>query len=167
MADGEALTKFATGEFRRTLDQRFRLSIPSELVDALQLNGEPNSTGLLTKERPGAISLWPLEPWRSQFAAGMQLIQQKFASGRFAERIPRLQSLGRLVSTRQREIPIAGRGRVVIPEGFREFLGAEPGSDVMVIGAAICIEIWRVDAWTDQLAEEIPLFHDLYDDLSQ
>ena len=141
-----------------------RLARPTRLTHSSESTSQ---VGLLTKERPGAISLWTREPWTSQFAAGMQLIRQKYASGRFAERIPQLQSLGRLVSTRQREVPIAGRGRLVIPAGFREFLGAEPGSDVMVVGAAVCVEIWRLDAWSAQLAEEIPHFTELYDELAK
>jgi MraZ protein len=151
------------GEFRRTLDDRYRVSIPGELLLPL---GAADGECLLAKERPGALSLWPVEPWQSHFADGIKLIQQRIQTGRLSERITDVQLLGRLLSTRQRKVPIAGRGRLVVPEGFREFLGAEPGSDLLLVGAAICIEIWRPDAWTQQLEEEIPRFRELYDDLS-
>jgi MraZ protein len=74
--------------------------------------------------------------------------------------------LGRLLSTRHREVKLAGRGRLAIPEGFREFLGGEPNSEVMVIGAAVCIEIWRPEAWLACLNDQIPQFSQILDDLS-
>lgn len=156
--------QLVVGEFRRTLDARFRVSLPSELIEPLELT---SGNCLLTKERPGCLSIWPVDPWQQRFEEGIQLIEQRVQMGRLSERTSELQLLGRLISTRQRAVPIAGRGRLVVPEGFREFLGAEPNSDLMVVGAAVCIEVWRTDAWTRQLEEEIPKFRQLYDDLSQ
>ena len=62
---------------------------------------------------------------------------------------------------RHRGVQLAGRGRLVIPEGFREFLGVEPGGEVMVIGAALCVELWGPAAWLRYLAERMPAFHRL------
>ena len=50
------------GEHRRTLDQRYRLSIPSELAEQIQTSG---SELILAKERPGCLSLWNANPWES------------------------------------------------------------------------------------------------------
>jgi MraZ protein len=36
----------------------------------------------------------------------------------------------------------------------------------MVVGAAVCIEIWRLDAWTAYLDERMPEFRRLLDQLS-
>ena len=47
--------KFFLGEFQRTLDERYRLSIPSELGDALAAE---SADCILAKERPGCLSLW-------------------------------------------------------------------------------------------------------------
>ena len=74
--------------------------------------------------------------------------------------------LGRLLSTRHKSVPIAGRGRLLIPEGFRQFLGVEPGGEVLVIGAAVCVEVWRPDAWVGYLDENIPEFRRLFDELA-
>jgi len=81
-------------------------------------------------------------------------------------RIDQVQQLGRLLSTRQRHVQLGGRGRLLIPEGFREFLGVEPGSEVIVIGAAVCVELWEPTAWLDCLQIQIPQFRELFDDLS-
>ena len=43
------------GEFVRTLDERFRLAVPPELLDPLLADG-PRL--VLAKERAGCLSLW-------------------------------------------------------------------------------------------------------------
>jgi MraZ protein len=155
------------GEFRRTIDERYRLSIPTELANPLLANA---STGgelaVLAKERPGCLSLWNVAMWRDKLASGVKLVEQKIAAGRLEGRIEEVQRLGRLLSTRHTEVPFAGRGRLVLPEGFREFLGVEPGGDLFVVGAALCVELWRPDAWFQYINEQIPDFRRLFDSLS-
>ncbi|MEX0792966.1 MAG: division/cell wall cluster transcriptional repressor MraZ [Pirellulaceae bacterium] len=159
MADSE----FIFGEFNRTLDERFRLSIPTQMIEPLTGPGEEL---LLVKERPGALSLWNAERWQAKFDVGIDLIAAKFKAGRLEGKIADLQQLGRLLSTRQRNVTLAGKGRLLIPEGFREFLGVDAGGEVLVVGAALCVEIWRPSAWLENLEQEIPEFHKLLDTLS-
>jgi MraZ protein len=80
--------------------------------------------------------------------------------------MPELQRFGRILSTRHKELQLAGRSRVSLPEGFREFLAVEPGKEVMVIGAAVCIEIWHPQKWLNYLEGEISEFRTLLDTLS-
>ncbi len=182
------------GEFRRTVDDRFRLSIPLELVEKWPDSGDPTSPNeslgvdarsetadrdqapsvavdrhdyMLAKERPGCVSLWRGGDWQEHLAAGIRVVQSKLEAGRLGDRLAQVQTLGRLLSTRQRPVRLAGRGRLVIPEGFREFLGVDPGAEVLVIGAAVCVEIWQPDAWKDCLNDDIPRFGSLLDDLSR
>jgi MraZ protein len=161
-------TKLILGEFRRTIDDRFRVSLPLELVSPLVSGGGEGDEQecLLVKERPGAISLWNAERWSESFDRGVQLIEAKIAAGRLAGQTGDVLRLGRLLSTRHRTVRIAGRGRLLIPEGFREFLGVEPGGEILIVGAALCIEIWRPDAWLTYLDEQISEFRPLYDSLS-
>lgn len=157
-----AASNFLHGEFRRTLDERFRLSIPAELTDPLVTEG---AECILAKERPGCLSLWNAAQWAAKLEAGVQLVQSKMQAGRLEGRIDQVQLLGRLLSTRHKTIELAGRGRLLLPEGFREFLGVEAGGEVMVIGAAICVELWRPDAWLKHLEEQMPDFRRLLDNL--
>ena len=151
------------GEFRRLMDDRYRLSIPSTLADPLTTAG-PDC--IAVKERPGAISLWSAGSWETRLEAGLQVVREKIQAGRLEGRIDQVQQLGRLLSTRQRHVQLGVRGRLLIPEGFREFLGVEPGSEVIVIGAAVCVELWEPTAWLDCLQIQIPQFRELFDDLS-
>jgi len=151
------------GEFRRLMDDRYRLSIPSTLADPLTTTG-PDC--IAVKERPGAISLWSAGSWETRLEAGLQVVREKIQAGRLEGRIDQVQQLGRLLSTRQRQVQLGGRGRLLIPEGFREFLGVEPGGEVIVIGAAVCVELWEPTAWLDCLQIQIPQFRELFEDLS-
>lgn len=151
------------GEYLRTLDARHRVSIPPELSTLL---GGESAACILVKERPGALSLWGAGEWQQRLDEGLQLVQSKLAAGRLEGRRDEVQRWGRLLSTRYRPVQLAGRGRLVIPEGFREFLGVEPGGDMVIIGAALCTELWSPAAWLQYLHDAMPGFQRLFDELT-
>ena len=151
------------GEFRRLLDDRFRLSIPTELAEPLAGSSEEC---ILAKEQVGALSLWNSSDWGHKLDEGVRLVRDKMQAGRLDGRIEDVQMLGRLLSTRHTKVKLAGRSRLVIPEGFREFLGVEPGSELLVIGAALCIELWQPAAWFAYIQQKMPDFRRLFDNLS-
>ncbi len=157
-------SRLILGEYSRILDDRYRLSLPPELVDALFPAEE--EIGMLAKERAGCLSLWRRDTWQERIAAGIELIRHKLAAHRLDGRLSRLQVFGRLLSTRYREVRIGERGRFVLPEGFREFLQVEPGSEVLVIGAAVCIELWHPEAWRRYVRKRMPGFQRLFEELS-
>jgi MraZ protein len=159
-----ATPEFFLGEFQRTLDDRYRLSIPSELGDLLTAE---STDCILAKERPGCLSLWNAPVWQARLDEGVELVKQKIRAGKLQERIGEVQLLGRLLSTRHRAVQLAGRARLLVPEGFREFLGVEPNGEVEVVGAAVCIEIWHPAAWLKYLERRMPRFRRLFDQLSR
>lgn len=152
-----------TGEAIRTLDPRHRLSLPPEMAEAV---GGESGECLIAKERPGCLSLWRRDAWEEKQRQATELVRSKLASGRLDSRLGDVQRLGRLLSTRQRPVQLAGRGRLVIPEGFRELLGVEPGEDVVVVGAAVCVELWLPSAWAELIGAEMPRFGELFEDLA-
>lgn len=154
---------FITGEIKRTLDERFRLTLPPEMADAAT-DGEGD--GILTKERYGCLSLWPAKQWQARQEAGVTLMRQKILAGRMEQRWEDVQRLGRMLSTRSRAVKLANRSRLLIPEGFREFLDVPAGGDVMVVGAVVCIEIWKPEAWLETLRQEMPAFSGLFRELT-
>ena len=158
-----AAERLLIGEFLRSLDERYRLSLPPELLDPLLADG---GRLVISKERAGCLSLWAAATWKPRFDAELEVLRSKLQAGLLTRRLGSLQELGRLLSTRQRTLAPAGRGRLVLPEGFREFLGVEPGGDVMVVGAAVCVELWRPTAWTDFIVAEMPAFRQRIDDLT-
>lgn len=157
------MDSFLTGEHKRTLDERFRLSLPTELATAVT---DKAGQTILAKERYGCLSLWRASDWQNRIDDGLALIQQKISTGRMEQRWSDVQQLGRLISTRSSTVKLAKRSRLMVPEGFREFLDVEAGGEVMVVGAAICVEVWNPLAWREALKEEIPQFGPLFKDLS-
>lgn len=155
--------EFILGEFPRTLDDRHRLSIPSELADPLAASG---ADCILAKERPGCLSLWNAAAWQERLDAGVELIKNKIRANRLEGRLEEVQLLSRLLSTRHKVVQLAGRGRLSIPDGFREFLQVEAGGDVVVVGAGVCVEIWNPRAWLTHLETNMPEFRQLFDKLS-
>lgn len=157
------LQEFITGEFKRVVDDRYRLSIPAELGDMLTAT---SPRCILTKERVGCLGLWSADIWQAKWEADLALVRGKMAAGKFHDQIGQLQLLGRLLSTRGTNVTLAGRSRLSIPEGFREFLGIEPGGDVMVVGAGVSVEIWSPPAWLVYVQQRMPKFRKLLDHLS-
>ena len=62
--------EFLLGEFRRTLDERYRLSVPRELGELLTAH---SAECILAKERPGCVSLWAAAVWRARLDEGVEL----------------------------------------------------------------------------------------------
>ncbi|MFM8288172.1 MAG: division/cell wall cluster transcriptional repressor MraZ [Planctomycetaceae bacterium] len=154
---------FITGEFRRVIDDRFRISLPPELAEPVS---SAEGDVILVKERAGCLSLWRAADWQRRLESGVELIRQKIQLGRMEQRWGDVQRLGRLLSTRSRPVKLAGRSRLVVPEGFREFLDVPPETEVVLIGAVICVEIWQPQAWLELLREEMPGFNPLLNDLA-
>jgi MraZ protein len=150
------------GEFQRTLDDRFRLSLPAEILVQI---GEASEL-ILAKERPGCLSLWSTSDWQGRLDANLMVLRGKIQAGKLEGRLGQVQMLGRLLSSRHKTVELAGRGRLLIPEGFREFLKVEAGGEVMVVGAAVCVEVWNPRAWLAYLESRMPKFRRLLDQLS-
>jgi len=155
---------FITGEYKRTLDDRFRLTLPAELASCVI---DDEGACILAKERAGCLSLWRPADWQKRLDDGVDLIRKKIESGRMEGRWTDVQRFGRLLSTRHSRVRLANRSRLLVPEGFREFLGVGPNQDVMLLGAVICVEIWSQAAWLEILRQEMPDFGLLFRELSQ
>lgn len=154
---------FVTGEFKRVIDDRFRITLPTELAEPIS---DANGDVIIAKERYGCLSLWRAADWQQRIDDGVGLIRQKITTGRMEQRYGDVQRLGRLLSTRSRIVRLANRSRLVVPEGFREFLDVPANGEVMLVGAAICVEIWNPQAWLELLRQEMPAFGPLLKELS-
>jgi MraZ protein len=151
------------GEFVRTLDERYRLAVPPELLDPLLAAGPKL---VLAKERTGCLSLWSAAVWKPRIDAAVDIVRSKLQAGLLTQRVAQVQDLGRLLSTRHTLVSLAGRSRLVVPEGYRDFLAVEPGTDLMVVGAAVCVELWQPAAWNAFVSSEMPGFRRRIDELT-
>ena len=154
---------FITGEQKRTIDERFRITLPAEMAEAVT---DEDGETILAKERYGCLSLWRAADWERRVNDGVGLIKQKIQAGRMEQRWGEVQRLGRLLSTRSKTVKLANRSRLLVPEGYREFLDVPINQEVMVVGAAICVEIWNPQCWLDVLKQDMPEFGPLFQDLA-
>lgn len=158
--DGRAVPQpFITGEVRRTLDERFRVTIPPEMAaEVADAEGE----SILAKERAGCLSLWPADEWQRRLDNGVELIRRKIEAGLVEQRWGEVQRLGRLLSSRHKSVKLANRSRLLIPDEDREFLGVGAGEEIVLVGAVTCVELWHPAAWLDLLRQDMPEFGDLF-----
>ena len=154
---------FITGEHKRTIDERFRISLPADLAQAV--TDEAGET-ILAKKRYGCLSLWRAQDWQRRLNDGVGLIQQKIQAGRMEQRWGEVQRWGRLLSTRSKTVKLSNRSRLLVPEGYREFLDVPVNQEVMVVGAAICVEIWNPQCWLDVLKQDMPEFGPMFQGLA-
>jgi len=158
-----AVDTFIFGESKRTIDDRFRISLPPEMAE---LVADSDGNCILAKERTGCLSLWKGDDWRKRIDEGVAILKLRMHAGKMESRWSEVQRLGRLLSTRSKVVTLANRSRLLIPEGFREFLDVPVNHDVMIVGAAICVEIWNPGAWLETLRQDMPEFGPLFTDLS-
>lgn len=154
---------FITGEHRRTVDERFRVTLPPEMAELVT---DTEGQTILAKERSGCLSVWQASAWQTRIDDGVAVIRQKMSTGRFEQRWADVQRMGRLLSSRHETVRLANRSRLLIPDSFRDFLGVSPGGEVMVVGAVICVEIWSPQKWLELLNEDMPEFGSLFKQLA-
>lgn len=153
---------FIQGELRRTIDDRFRITLPVEMAQAI---ADDKGNTIIAKERYGCLSLWKPSDWTARIDSGVEVIKSKIRAGAMAQRWGEVQRLGRLLSTRSRTVQLANRSRLLLPEGFRELLDVPVGNDVMLVGAVVCVEIWKLDAWLETQKQDMPEFGTMFKEL--
>lgn len=154
---------FISGEVRRSVDDRFRVTLPADFAESVS---DIEGRCVIAKERYGCLSLWRPGDWKRHIENGVSVLKQKMESGRLQQRWDEVQRLGRLLSTRHLDVQLGNRSRLLVPEGFRDFLGVPAGGDVVIVGAVICVEIWNPDAWLSVLKDEMPEFGTLFKTLA-
>lgn len=156
-------TPLILGEFRRLYDDRYRIALPAEILT--QVGGSDRL--VLAKEQEGCLSLWDTTRWKTRIEDRLELLKMRLERSTLdRDEFVKVQRLARLLSTRSREIELGHRGRLLIPEGFREFLGVDPKQEVIVVGAGTCVEIWNPAIWIDYLRADIGRFNELFSELA-
>jgi MraZ protein len=81
--------------------------------------------------------------------------------------IPGIQRFGRLYASRLVAAELGASGQLTIPDEFRAGVVEHGGGDVIVVAAAVCIEIWSPAAWQDHLANHGNEFWEVVAELSR
>jgi MraZ protein len=123
--------KSLNGEYKITLDDKGRVSLPTKIRAALEDN-----THMLTKGEDGCLWLYPMDEWK----ALLQEVRGSSTKFRAADRL----LLRRLIGPAQ-DVEIDKAGRIAIPQTLREF--AELTRECVVLGQDTYVEIWNADRY--------------------
>lgn len=120
-----------TGEFRNSLDEKGRLSLPARLRGEL-----PGTTFVLTQGVDNCLWLFTPEEW--------SVLSQKLM-----ESTSLFQAKSRLVQRRilapAQEVEVDKLGRIPVPQSLREWAGLT--KDCIILGITKYIEIWDAEAY--------------------
>ncbi|GHV77266.1 transcriptional regulator MraZ [Spirochaetia bacterium] len=133
--------KSLTGEYKITLDDKGRISLPTKIRAALEDN-----THKLTKGEDDCLWLYPMEGWEA-------LMQEVRASS--SAFIPDFRAFRRHFIGPAQDVEIDKAGRIAIPQILREY--AALTRDCVVLGQDDIVEIWDADrykAYLDESSEE-------------
>jgi MraZ protein len=124
-----------TGEFRNTLDEKGRISLPAKLRGELQ-----GKEFVLTQGVDRCLWLFPPEQWNN--------LSKKFLeqTSLFAARARLMQ---RRILAPAQEIEVDKLGRIAIPQSLRDFAGLT--KECVILGITKYIEIWDADEYRKYL----------------
>lgn len=120
-----------TGEFKNTLDDKGRLSLPVKLRAGL-----PGNTIVITQGVDSCLWLFTPERW-------IALSEQLFASTSLFHQQARI--IQRRIIAPAQEVEIDKAGRIAIPQSLREY--AQLSKDCIVLGITKRLEIWDVESY--------------------
>jgi MraZ protein len=120
-----------TGEFRNTLDEKGRISLPAKLRGEL-----PGNEFVLTQGVDNCLWLFPPEEWSLLSKKLMESTSLFAARARLVQR--------RIIAPAQ-EVEVDKLGRIAVPQSLREFAGLT--KDCVILGISKYIEIWDCEAY--------------------
>jgi MraZ protein len=134
------------GQYEHTMDAKGRISLPARLREVLtqQSTGEKRGTKvILTRTFQRCLVVYPLDKWL-----------------RFEERIrelpqfdPSVQRLKRVYVAGAVECVLDSHGRLLVPQGMRDFAGL--GGESVWVGQLDTIELWSQGRWREVVADAL------------
>ena len=138
-----------TGEFRNTLDEKGRLSLPARMRSEL-----PGINLVLTQGVDKCLWLFPPQQWQ-------ELSQKLMASTSLFQARSRL--VQRRILAPAQEVEIDRLGRISIPQSLREWAGLS--RECVILGISKYLEIWNAEEYKKYLDENKDEFLSAAEDL--
>jgi MraZ protein len=123
-----------TGQYRVTIDEKLRATMPSRFREKMIEND--HITWHLTQGCDGNIAMYNRENW-----------------ARLTERLsklplmdPKVLDLRRVLIGASAELRLDGQGRISLPEYLCDFAGLKKSTEIVIVGMEWFLEIWDKDA---------------------
>ncbi len=120
-----------TGEYRHAVDGKGRIAVPA------RFRGQLADGAVVARWLDSCLAIFPMTAW-SELAARV---------GSLPMVDPNARLLQRQLFSGALETELDGQGRVLVPQGLREFAGLE--AEALVLGSRDHAEIWAPARWTD------------------
>jgi MraZ protein len=129
--------RMLTGEFRNTLDEKGRISIPAKLREVLE-----DPSVVLTQGIDPCLWLFPPAQWMTLSRKLMESSSLFNAKARLIQR--------RILGPSQ-EVELDKMGRVSVPQSLREY--AALNKECVILGISSYIEIWDAERYQAYLKD--------------
>jgi len=129
------------GQEKCLLDSNGRLKIAPKFLADFRRYGQDVMLHCLSE---GALGVFPFPVWEQMRQADPRPARRAATSVVFRREQRRFGAFS------QAEL-VSNQGRITIPPLFRPILDLEPGSEVMVVGREIGIEVWNCDRWEREI----------------
>lgn len=126
-----------TGEFKNSLDEKGRLSLPARLRGEL-----PGSLFVITQGMDNCLWLFPPEQWTVLSTKIMESTSLFQARARLVQR--------RILAPAQ-EVEVDKLGRISVPQSLREWAGLS--KECVILGISKYVEIWDAETYKKYLEE--------------
>ena len=124
------------GEYRHTIDNKCRLTIPAKFRELLQ------NQCVIAKGLDGCLTVYPMEEW----ALVCEKIDAKPSSDQKVRRFKRQFYASASVEVLDKQ------GRLSIPSALMEHAAID--KEVVIVGESNTFELWSVQRWNEQLSED-------------
>jgi MraZ protein len=132
------------GEYSNSMDDKGRVSIPAAFRDVLRESYGDERIVIARTPHNHCLLAYPMREWKR--------LQSRIASMRPS---PELRAFKRVIFSSAQEYLPDRQGRVLIPQGLREW--ASLSRSVQFSGFADTFEIWDKARWEAQLEEDVQL----------
>lgn len=123
-------TSMFIGEYKHTLDEKSRVSVPVKLREEL------GKTMVITHGLNNCLTIYPMPEWRE-----VALKLSRLSMGD-----PNTRGFSRFMLAGAVEVTADSIGRILIPDFLKQY--AQLGDKVVLAGVYDRIEVWNEDAWT-------------------
>lgn len=135
-------TSYFTDQFFHTLDDRGRVSIPSEFREIIKERAKGKV--VITMDRAKCIMVYPMDVWEKE--AGERIKPYLPTDPRVSQSEI---DFRRYTMATSKIMELDSHGRLLIPPQYREHAGIE--KDVAIVGGGFVFEIWDRGRWEEEI----------------
>ncbi len=123
------------GEYTHAIDEKGRLTIPSKVREELEAGA------IITRGYEKYLLVYTVSDFQRLTARTSGL----------SPTVPQNRALLRLAFSGACESTPDKQGRILVPPFLRDYAGIELGSDCVIVGVGLYLEIWSQANWQEQL----------------